>query len=357
MRVFVHSTGPATRRFRETVCNAARVLGHASRTAEDVGRSADDAMVHGSCACDVIILLVGAGDPLPEPESELDYLAEWEGPRRRTPAFAFAMDETRGGRRPWVVLGEVARIIGSFATAAELRDKVLRVLHEVEVARTAGNVDNTELATAAVRRLGALRDEALSSQASLALVVAADSPTPTFEPCAAPPAAMVQAFVEHCLTTDVGVFRTGMPCRAHVEATPHRWELSIAQGQASVRFALGRPQGCSVSMNLPLDRSSANVEDAFEPRGIARRGLGLCVSLIDSLDRERHLNHVAIGAEVSLGPSSPCPRDGWPSSCVVVRSRAEISVLTQWVERDLLDALQPPLRGRGSRRSSRPLVS
>jgi hypothetical protein len=357
MRVFVHAAGPATREFRATVCDAARVLGHAARTAEDVGRSADDALVHGFCACDVIILLVGAGDPLPEPESELDYLAEWEGPRRRTPAFAFVMDETRGGSRPWVVLGEVAKIIGSFATAAELRDKVLRVLHEVEVARTAGDVDNTALVTAALHRLAAWRDEPVSSEAAFALVVAADSPTPTFEPCVDPTPALVQAFVEQCLSTDVGVLRAAMPFRAHVEATPQQWELRIAQGQASIRVALGRPQGCSVSMKLPLDRSSANADVASQAREVAARWLRLGASLIDSVDPEQHLHHVAVGAELSSASSTMRPPDSCRSSSVLVRSRPELRLLTQWVERDLLDGLRAPLRARGSQRSSRQPVS
>src|SRR5579862_6090654 len=153
MKVFISSTVRGLEAFREAATKAARTLKHDVIRAEDFSASPDSPQrvcLAGVRKADVTVLILGAryGDPQASGLSPTH--EEYREARDRGGVLVFIQEGVKREARQDEFVKEVqtwarGHFTATFSTPEDLRDAVTSALHEVELNRKVGSVDEAEL--------------------------------------------------------------------------------------------------------------------------------------------------------------------------------------------------------------------
>lgn len=177
MQVFISSVISGMEPYRNAAARAVRTLGHEPRMAEDYGASPDTpqrACLAGVRDADVVVLLLGARYGHRQESGLSATHEEYREAKERRPVLAFMQEGVEREAAQDAFVREVqnwssGQYTASFSTPESLLEAVTRGLHQLELSRAAGPVDEEEMLTRAEANVATARG---FGQAILSLVVA-----------------------------------------------------------------------------------------------------------------------------------------------------------------------------------------
>jgi hypothetical protein len=293
VNVFVSSVVRGLEPYRDAAADAARILDHQVKRSEDFGPSGmspQQACLAGVRWADVVVLLLG--DRYGEPQQSglsatheeyreareggvvLPFLREGIEPE---PSQKELIDEVRG----W----SGGLMAGSFSSAEELKEHVIRALRDVELTRQSGRIDEDEMLERA-RRL--LSEPQRPPHAVLTLAVAAGPKQPVLRP------AQIEAEPLRIELQQAAMFGP-FPVLDKGQATSSRIEeatLVLQQPEASVSVTqLGSLRITQRAEDDDREGLPVLIEEVIQ--GKLSRALSFAGSVLDSIDPSRRLTHVA----------------------------------------------------------------
>ncbi len=178
LKVFISSLIDGYERYRDAVRVAVEMLHHEVIRAEDFPASsisAQQACLAGVRAADVVVLLMGERYGPPQNSGISATHEEYREARERKPVLVFVESAVTRDSAQQQFLDEVeawatGHVRKAFSTPENLRDAVVRALHDYELANAAGSVDVDDLLTRA--RALVPTGQGIGSSPRLALVVA-----------------------------------------------------------------------------------------------------------------------------------------------------------------------------------------
>ena len=186
MKVFISSVIGGFEQYRDAASRAARTLRHEVRRSEDFGASPaspQQTCLAGVRWADVVVLLVGAryGE---RQRSEISAThEEYREARGTRDVLAFVQQGTQRESAQEEFLREVrdwsaGTYTNDFRTPEELAEGVVRALHELELSRVGGPVDEEEM----LGRAESVVSRERGGEETLAVVVAAGPPQAVLRP-------------------------------------------------------------------------------------------------------------------------------------------------------------------------------
>lgn len=294
MRVFVSSPIEGMEAFREAAVRSARALGHDVKRSEDfpaLAESPQQACLAGVREADVLVLLLGAryGE---RQESGLSAThEEYREARERHPVLAFVQKGVEM-EPPQAAFANVVRTwqggltTGSFSTPEDLGDAVVRALHELEMSRRAGEVDETEMLERAQALLPESRGVATSS---LVLIVVGGPRQPVLRPAELEDPSLEQDLLRVSLVGDLAVLSPseGTSTRAteHAVVLEQRDGSVLIDDLGSVRTVQPTREDDRTSSSLPV-----LIEEDVRDRLV--RALRLSGEILDRVDPVRRLREI-----------------------------------------------------------------
>jgi hypothetical protein len=295
VKVFVSSVISGMEDFREAAVRGARALGHDIKRSEDfpaVAESPQQACLAGVRQADVVILLLGAayGHRLDSGLSATH--EEYREARDRRPVLAFvqegvarepAQDDFVTEVRQW----QGGTLTAGFSTAEDLQAAVTRSLHDFEMSRRAGDVDEAEMLDRARALFPGRRGV---TGASLALVVVGGPRQPVLRPAELEDPALESDLLQEAL---VGPSAVLSPSRGTGTVRGER-TLALEQQDASVliddlgsvRIVQPPREEDRRAMSLPV-----LIEEDIRDRLV--RAVRLAGVILDRVDRVHRLREVA----------------------------------------------------------------
>ena len=153
MKVFVSSVITGLEEFRDAVSGAIRILGHSAIRAEDFGASPatpQTMCLDGVREADVVVLILGQRYGHVQQNSGISAThEEYAEARQRCPVLAFIQDEVEFEPQQESFISEVqswdsGHYTSTFHTPDDLRDLVIRALHDLELSMSRGLLDAEE---------------------------------------------------------------------------------------------------------------------------------------------------------------------------------------------------------------------
>ena len=153
MKDFTRSLIGEYEQFRATAAEAIETLGHTVLRAEDFPASpttAQQACLSAVRESDVVVLLLGERYGAPQPSGLSVTHEEYREARERSPVLVFVESGITPEASQRAFIDEVqdwetGHIRDAFSTPEELKAKVLRALHDHELATAAGPVDESDM--------------------------------------------------------------------------------------------------------------------------------------------------------------------------------------------------------------------
>ena len=336
MKIFVSSLIHGLGAYRDAVSRAARTFRHEVKRSEDFPASPDSPQrvcLAGVREADVTVLILGAAYGEPQGAQQLSAThEEYREARERGDVLVFIQEGVTPELRQQAFVDEVqswsrGHYTASFSTPEELQDAATWALHELEVSRKTGAVNEPELLERATALLPNARS---SSSASLCVVLAGAPRHQVVRPAELESTALREAILQAALFSGDRVLDTTQGTRSEI-AEHH---LVIQQDLASVLLTeLGdiriiqstQPDRARRTSYLPV----LIEEEVHE--GIAR-ALRFAAWVLDHVDPNRRLGSVApiaavIGGEY-LGWLTRDERDASPRSVPMGTGHTELPVAT-----------------------------
>lgn len=153
MKVFMSSVIGGMESLRDAAGAGIRLLGHEVIRAEDFGALAEtpqQACLAGVRRADAVVLVLGSRYGAPQASGPSATHEEYREARERCPILAFVQKGMDRDQRQEELLREVQAWGSGYLTHSpdspnELRDAVIQALHELELSRASGMVDEQEL--------------------------------------------------------------------------------------------------------------------------------------------------------------------------------------------------------------------
>lgn len=292
MKVFISSVVRGLEPFRDAVARAASVLRHEVKRAEDFGASTDtprQACLAGVRWADVVVLLLGAryGDRQPSGISATH--EEYQEAKSRCPVLAFVQRDVEREAAQQEFIEEVRSwsggvLTGDFATPEDLPDAVTRALHDWELTRQAGPVDEGEL----VERAHALIPDRYGFQGATLCVATACGPRQqVLRPSEMDERSLERDLHREALLGDHAILDAANGVQPRITGDA----LLLEQPQASLLVdSFG-----SARLTLPATEPRAGLPVLLEEDVADRlvRSLRLTAWILDRIDAVRRLSHVA----------------------------------------------------------------
>jgi hypothetical protein len=179
MKIFISSLISGYEAYRKAVADAAETLGHKIIRAEDFPATAgtpQQACLSAVRQSDLVVLLIGGRYGYVQPSGLSATHEEYREARERRPVLVFVESDVQREVAQQGFLDEVeAWVTGhfraSFSSPAELAERVLRAVHDHELATATGAVDEAEMLARATQTL-ADQDLRHSAEPRLAFAVA-----------------------------------------------------------------------------------------------------------------------------------------------------------------------------------------
>lgn len=177
MKVFIGSVIAGYEHFRAVVAAAVETLGHSLLRSEDFPASsgtAQQACLAAVRESDLVVLLLGERYGAPQMSGLSATHEEYREARDRKPVLVFVEAGITPEPLQEAFIGEVrawatGSVTGSFSTPEELSSRVIRALHDHELATSSGVIDESEMLDRAKALLPEQRGIAASSQLALAI--------------------------------------------------------------------------------------------------------------------------------------------------------------------------------------------
>ncbi len=304
MQVFISSVISGMEPYRDAAARAVRTLGHEPRMAEDYGASPDTpqrACLAGVRDADVVVLLLGDRYGHRQESGLSATHEEYREAKERRPVLAFVQEEVEREAAQQDFVREVqdwssGHYTASFSTPEDLREAVTRGLHQLELSRAAGPVDEEEMLARAEASAPATRG---FGEASLSIVVAGGPRQQVLRPAELEVDDLGDTLMREAL---FGPNRILDPARGtNKQLEGHA--LLVEQDQASIQLdELGtvvvaqpaRDEGGRAHMELPV-----LIEEDIRAR--IERGLLFAGWILDRVDPVRRLSDVVVVAALLGG--------------------------------------------------------
>lgn len=297
MKVFISSVIEGMEPYREAAARGAQTLGHEVLRAEDYGASPDTPQrtcLAGVRDADVVVLLLGDRYGHRQESGLSATHEEYREWKERHPVFAFVQEgvEREGAQENFV--REVqdwssGQYTASFSTPGDLREAVTRGLHQLELSRATGPVDEEEMLARAEASVPAARG---FGEASLSLVVAGGPRQQVLRPAELENEDLGEALMREALFGSVRIFDPARGTNKRLEAH----SLVVEQDRAWIRVdELG-----TVSVTQPAmkegDRGHMGLPVFIEEdiRDRIERGLLFAGWVLDHVDPLRRLSDVVV---------------------------------------------------------------
>lgn len=177
MKVFISSVIVGMELYRDAALRAARALRHDARRAEDFGASPESPQqtcLAGVRWADIVILILGPRYGNHQKSGLSATHEEYQEAKGRCSLLAFAQERIEREPSQEAFLREVrdwttGSYTAAFRTPEDLHDAVIRALHEFELSRAVGPIDDQEMLG---RATGLIPEEPGFGQPTVTLVVA-----------------------------------------------------------------------------------------------------------------------------------------------------------------------------------------
>ena len=344
MKIFISSVIGGLAQYRDAAARAARTLRHIVKRSEDFAASPDSPQrlcLAGVREADVTLLILEEAYGEPQQTSGLSAThEEYREARERGDVLVFIQEGVTREPLQDAFVREVQSWSGgqytaTFSTADELHDAVIRALHELELARRSGNVDESEVLG---RAKALLIDERSASGASLCVIVAGAPRQQVLRPAELESKALIDVIMQTALFGGDQVFDRGRGSTDGIQGH----HLVIQQDRAAILLTqLGDIRVVQPTQREGKRRGSylpSLVEE--DVQDTIARALRFAAWLLDHVDPNRRLGSVApvvalVGAGY-LGWLTQAERDAHPHSV----SLGNVG------EKSHVVALTPPVRPR-----------
>jgi hypothetical protein len=297
MKIFISSVIRGLAPYRDAVARAARTLQHAVKRSEDFGASPDSPQrvcLAGVREADVTILILGEvyGDQQ-GPEQLSPTHQEYREARDRGDVLVFIQKDVTREPLQEAFVREVQSWSGGqytaqFSTADELYDAVIRALHDLELSRKTGSIDESELLE---RAKTLLVNERSSSGSSLCVVVTGGPRQQVLRPAELESQALTDAIMQAALFGPDRVLDRSQGSSSGIKSH----HLLIEQDHSSVLLTQLGDVRIVQPTQRETERRSRSLPALIEEEvrdGIAR-ALRFAAWLLDHVDSNRRLNSVA----------------------------------------------------------------
>lgn len=322
MKIFISSVIQGLGPFRDAVARAARTLRHGVQRSEDFAASPDSPQrlcLAGVREADVTVLILGALYGQPQGAAHLSAThEEYHEARDRGDVLVFIQDGVTRAPLQQAFLSEVqawsqGHYTATFSTVDDLHDAVIRALHELELSRKTGDVNESELLE---RANALLPDERSTSSASLCVVVTGAPRQQVLRPAELESRELTESIMQSALFGVDRVFDRSEGSESDIK----RHHLVIQQNHSSVLLTqLGDVRIIQPTQREHERRSSylpALIEEEVL-EGIAR-ALRFTAWLLDRVDPNRRLGSVAplvaLAGAGYMGWLTKAERDAHPNS-------------------------------------------
>ncbi len=294
MNVFISSPIRGMEAFRDAAVRSARALGHDVKRSEDfpaLSESPQQACLAGVREADVVVLLLGPSYGEAQESGLSATHEEYREARDRRPVLAFVqegveMEPAQAEFADEVRTWQGGLATGSFSTPEDLGEAVVRALHEFEMSRRAGDVDETEMLERAEALLPESRGVASSS---LVLVVVGGPRQAVLRPTELEDPSLEQDLLRQSLVGELAVLSPaeGTSTRAteHAVLLEQRDASVLIDDLGSVRIVQPARQEDRMASGLPV-----LIEEDVRDR--LARALRLSGEILDRVDPVRRLREI-----------------------------------------------------------------
>jgi hypothetical protein len=297
MKVFISSVISGMEQYRDAAARAVRTLGHEPRMAEDYGASPDTpqrACLAGVRDADVVVLLLGDRYGHRQESGLSATHEEYREAKERRPVLAFVQESAEREAAQQDFVRDVqdwnsGQYTAGFSIPEGLREAVIRGLHQLELSRAAGPVDEEEMLARAEASVPAARG---FGEASLSLVVAGGPRQQVLRPAELGANDLSDALMREGLFGPNRVLDPASGTNKRLEGHA----LLVEQDRASVRLdELGtvvvtqpaRDEGGRAHMELPV-----LIEEDIRAR--IEKGLLFAGWILDRVDQLRRLSDIVV---------------------------------------------------------------
>lgn len=371
MKVFISSIISGFGPFREASKRAVTTLRHEPVMAEDFGaqpNSPQIACLQGLRGADVVLLVLGEHYGTVQNSGLSATHEEYREAKGRKPMLAFVQggidpDASQAAFIQEMQAWEGGLFRGSFTAPDDLRDGIIRALHDYELAHKAGPIDPKALVESAIALLPE-RDRNVARDSMLEIAVAAAPSQSILRPAEIERPALADVMHQNALFGKARVFDGNQGVSKGMEDDV----LVLAQEDGS-RIQLDERGG--ISMRLTLEERSGNRREhrfpaLIEEIVLARIHMGLeyAAWLLEHIDSTQRLTQVCIAARISASedmawrtqqeqdasPTSGTLGGGWgrdePGPIHVSKPRAALRLDRTPIAEDLLVPLRRQWKGR-----------
>jgi Domain of unknown function (DUF4062) len=342
VKIFVSSVVGGLEQFRDAASKAAAVLGHEVKRSEDFPASAEtpqQACLAGVRWADAVLLILGERYGEVQPSGISATHEEYREAKARCPVLAFVQREVDRDAPEEAFVEEVrawagGALTGSFTSSDELTGVVTKALHNLEISRQAGPVDEGEM----LERAGTfIPDRHGLLGAALCLVTTGGPRQQVLRPSEVGDPTLERDLHQGALLGEHAIFDTTEGVTPRIDSSA----IELEQPRASLVIdALGtirviQPANDPSSSGLPV-----LIEE--EVRDRLTRAVRLTAWALDRVDPVRRLSHVA--PTVALLSAAYL---GWRTKEEHARSPNSVQMPMNVGDRVVVE-LTPPVRPRAA---------
>lgn len=308
MNVFVSSVIRGMGAHRDAAANAAISLGHDVRRSEDFGASSQTPQIRcleGVRWAQVVILLIGEqyGDVQ---ESGLSAThEEYREAKERADVLVFAHATDTREPQQEEFLSEVrdwasGATTETYTSVEELEGLVIRRLHELELARATGPVDEGEVVD---RAMSLLPDVERSLEATLTVVIAGTPAQPVLRPAEIEDPTLERFLQQEALLGESSVLDISEGTNVAIESHA----LVLAQGKAFASVSEGGEIVVHTALDPPRGHPNFEMPVVIEEdiRVRIEGALRFGDRILERIDPTHRLSHAAVVVEVQRGGHRP----------------------------------------------------
>jgi hypothetical protein len=306
MRVFISSLITGTEQLRRAAEDAVSVLGHEPVMAEDFGAlpsSPQVACLDGVRHSAAVILILGDRYGSKQAAGLSATHEEFREARDRCPVLVFIQSGVKPEPDQATFIKEVEEwgsglMRDSFTTPAELKDKVTRALHRLEVAMATAPFDPNEVLARALAVFP--RDDRYSHRGETLTVALFGGPSQTIlRPSEMEDPSLAEKLEQQALYGTTRLFVRGEGTASGIEDD----KLVIKQDGREARFIQLDGQG-GIVIRLPLARDPENRLNVIVTEAVQehlQQVLRYAIWLLDEIDATQRLSHLVVVASVAGG--------------------------------------------------------
>ena len=308
MKVFISSLITGMELVRAAARSAVTTLSHDPIMAEDFGalpHSPQVACLDGVRQAGVVVLILGARYGATQPSGLSATHEEYREARDRCPVLAFIEDGITPETQQDKFINEVQAwdsglIRVGFSDAGQLERKIVRALHNLDVASAATPFDAKEVLARTLALLPKERGNSHSSSAVLSVAVGSGPAQAILRPTQIEEPALAEALEKEALYGSVRLFARGTGTTAGIRDGALILEQESQRGRETRSFHLDAQGG--VLVRLPIEGENHGmgilVETVQEQLAAALR---YAAWVLDHVDPTQRLSHVVVAAHLTGG--------------------------------------------------------